>query len=382
MNPTLSDDQELLRRTMREFVAGEIAPGAGERDEAARIPPELIPRLAEQGLLGIMVPEEYGGAGYDSLSAALILEEVARVDAAVALLIGSHNSLCSGHILAVGTEDQRQKYLTPLARGETLGAWALTEPGSGSDAGAMRTRAVLEGDAWIIRGDKQFITQGSTAGIYVIMASTDPSEGTRGISAFIVERGTPGLAIGKIEKKLGVRASDTAALHFDDMRVPRENLLGKMNEAFKDVLGVLAAARIGMAALAVGIAQGALDEALKYAKRRRQFGRPILEYEAIQWMLADIATESEAARLLAWHAATLRDQKQPFQRMASEAKLYASEVAVRSTSKAVQIHGGYGYVKDSPVERYYRDAKLCEIGEGTSEVQRMVIARELLKPEP
>jgi butyryl-CoA dehydrogenase len=379
MNLELTADQHLLRRTMREFAEGEIAPGAAERDEEARFPSELIPKLAEQGLLGIMVPEAYGGSGYDSLSAAIILEEIARVDAAVALLVGSHNSLCSGHILAVGTDDQKQKYLVPLARGEKLGAWALTETGSGSDAGAMRTRAVLEGDVFVIRGDKQFITQGSTAGIYVIMASTDSTKGTKGISAFVVERNTPGLSIGKLEKKLGVRASDTAALHFDDMRVPKENLLGTLNEGFKDVLGVLAGARIGMAALAIGIAQGALDEALAYARRRRQFGKPILEYEAIQWMLADMATESEAARLLAWHAATLRDQGLPFLRMASQAKVYSSEVAMRATSKAVQIHGGYGYLKDSPVERFYRDAKLCEIGEGTSEVQRLVIARELLK---
>jgi alkylation response protein AidB-like acyl-CoA dehydrogenase len=379
MHLELTEEQRLLKQAMREFAVGEIAPGAAERDEHARFPSELIPKLAEQGLLGIMVPEEYGGAGYDALSNAIILEEIARVDAAVALLVGSHNSLCSGHILLAGTEEQKRKYLPPLAQGQKLGAWGLTEPGSGSDAGAMRTRAVLEGDHWVIRGDKQFITQGSTAGTYVIMASTDPNQGTKGISAFIVERETPGLVVGKLEKKLGVRASDTAALHFDDMRVPKENLLGKKHEGFKDVLAVLTAARIGMAALAVGIAQGSLDEALNYAKRRRQFGKPIREYEAIQWMLADMATESEAARLMAWHAATLRDQGQPYLRIASQAKLYSSEVAVRSTSKAIQIHGGYGYLKDSPVERFYRDAKLCEIGEGTSEVQRMVIARELFR---
>ena len=327
----------------------------------------------------MMAPEAYGGAGYDGLSAAVILEEIARVDAAVALLVGSHNSLCSGHILVAGSEAQKRTFLPPLVRGEKLGAWALTEPGSGSDAGAMQTRATLEGDSWVIRGEKQFITQGSTAGTYVIMASTDPSQGTRGISAFIVERGRPGSSVGKLEKKLGVRSSDTAALHFDEMRVPEESLLGRPNEGFRDVLEVLAAARIGMAALAVGIAQGALDEALSYARRRRQFGKPILEYEAIQWMIADMATESEAARLMAWHAAALKDEGQPFLRIASEAKLYPSEVAVRSTSKAIQIHGGYGYLKDSPVERFYRDAKLCEIGEGTSEVQRMMIARELFR---
>lgn len=379
MHLELSEEQQLLKDAVREFAVGEIAPGAAERDEQARFPSELIPKLAQQGLLGIMVPEEYGGAGYDALSAAIILEEIARVDAAVALLVGSHNSLCAGHILLAGTEDQRRRFLPPLAKGEKLGAWALTEPGSGSDAGAMRTRATLDGDHWVIRGDKQFITQGSTAGTYVIMASTDPSQGTRGISAFVVDRETPGLAVGKLEKKLGVRASDTAALHFDDMRVPRDRLLGKLHEGFKDVLAILAAARIGIAALAVGIAQGALDEALSYASRRRQFGKPIREYEAIQWMLADMATESEAARLMTWHAATLRDEGAPYLRIASQAKLYSSEVAVRSTSKAIQIHGGYGYLKDSPVERFYRDAKLCEIGEGTSEVQRMVIARELFR---
>jgi butyryl-CoA dehydrogenase len=379
MDFELTDAQQLLKAAVREFAEGEIAPGAADRDEHARFPSELIPRLAEQGLLGILAPEESGGSGYDAMSATIILEEVARVDAAVALLVGSHNSLCSGHILAFGTGEQKKTFLTPLARGEKLGAWALTEPGSGSDAGAMRTRAVLEGDSWVVRGDKQFITQGSTAGIYVIMASTDPAQGTRGISAFIVPRETPGLSVGKLEKKLGVRASDTAALHFDDMRVPKENLLGRVNEGFKDVLAILASARIGMAALAVGIAQGALDEALKYAKRRRQFGKPILEYEAIQWMLADMATEIDACRLMAHKAATLKDLGEPFLRVASQAKLHASEVAMRATSKAIQIHGGYGYLKDSPVERFYRDAKLCEIGEGTSEVQRMVIARELLK---
>jgi butyryl-CoA dehydrogenase len=379
MDFELTEEQELLRRAMREFAEREIAPGAAERDEHARFPSELIPKLAANGLLGIMVPDEYGGSGYDALSAAIIVEEVARADAAVALLVASHNALCAGHILAVGTDDQKRTSLAALARGERLGAWALTEPDSGSDAGAMRTRAVLEGDAWVINGEKQFITQGSTAGVYVIMASTDPSQGTKGISAFVVPRETPGLVVGKLEKKLGVRASDTAALHFDDMRVPAENLLGKVHEGFKDVLGILAGARIGMAALAVGIAQAALDESLKYAKQRRQFGKPILEFEAIQWMLADMATEIAAARLMAWQAAMLRDQHQPFLRVASQAKLFASEVAARASAKAVQIHGGYGYLKDSLVERYYRDAKLCEIGEGTSEVQRMVIARELLK---
>jgi alkylation response protein AidB-like acyl-CoA dehydrogenase len=379
MDFTLSEDQQLLRTTVREFAIAEIAPGASERDELARFPTELIPKLGALGVLGIMVPEEYGGSGYDAVSATIVTEEIARVDAATALIVGSHNSLCTGHILAFGDARQKAKYLPALAKGERLGAWALTEPGSGSDAAAMRSRAVRDGAEWVIRGDKQFITQGSTAGVYVIMAVTDPSQGAKGISAFIVERGTPGLGVGALEKKLGVRASDTAPLHFDEVRVPADHLLGVLNDGFKNVLAVLAAARIGMAALAVGIAQGALDESLKYARQRRQFGKAIGEHEAIQWMLADMATEIDAARLLTWRAAILRDRGAPFQRAASEAKLYASEVAARATSKAIQIHGGYGFLKDSPVERYYRDAKLCEIGEGTSEVQRLVIAKDLLR---
>jgi alkylation response protein AidB-like acyl-CoA dehydrogenase len=379
MDLRLTNDQQLLKKAIREFAESEVAPGASERDELGRFPSELIPKLGALGLLGIMIPEEYGGSGYDTLSAVIIMEELARVDAATALIVGSHNSLCSGHILAFGDERQKKTYLPPLAAGQKLGAWALTEPGSGSDAASMRSRAVLDGSSWVIRGDKQFITQGSTAGTYVVMAATDPSLGAKGISAFIVERGAPGLDVGKVEKKLGVRASDTAALHFDDVRVPKENLLGALNDGFRNVLAVLDAARIGMAALAVGVAQGALDESLKYASQRRQFGKPIVEHEAIQWMLADMATEIDAARLLTFRAAMLRDRGAPFQRAASQAKLYASEAAMRATSKAIQIHGGYGFLKDSPVERYYRDAKLCEIGEGTSEIQRMVIARDLLK---
>jgi alkylation response protein AidB-like acyl-CoA dehydrogenase len=294
------------------------------------------------------------------------------------LIVASHNSLCSGHILGFGSEPQKQKYLPPLASGQKLGAWALTEPGSGSDAAALKTTATLDGDDWILNGEKQFTTQGSTAGIYVIMASTDPAKKNRGISAFIVERGWPGLRIGKIENKLGVRASDTAALHLDGLHVPKENLLGELNGAYKHILQVLQGGRIGIGAMAVGIGSGALEEALKYAKQRQQFGKPIAQFEAIQWMLADMATELDAARLLVLHAARLKDTGQPFSQAASEAKLYASEAAMRATSKAIQIHGGYGYIKDYPVERYFRDAKLCEIGEGTSEVQRRTIAKELL----
>lgn len=379
MNFGLTEEQKLLQQTLRGFAETQIAPGARERDEAARFPTELIPKMAELGLLGIMIPSEYGGAGLDAVSAAILVEELARVDAAIALIVASHNSLCAGHILASGNKTQKQKYLRSLARGEKLGAWALTEPGSGSDAAALKTRATLEAEHWVLNGEKQFTTQGSTAGIYVIMASTEPSRGSRGISAFIVERGTPGLKVGKIENKLGVRASDTAGLQLEAIRIAKENLLGELNNGFHDALGILQDGRVGIGAMAVGIARGALEESTKYARMRKQFGKPIAEFEAIQWMLADMATEIDAARLLVYHAAQLKDRGMPFVKAASEAKLYAAETAMRATTKAIQIHGGYGYIKDYPVERYFRDAKICEIGEGTSEIQRMVIAKELLR---
>ena len=379
MNFDLTEEQRLLKQTIRDFAETQIAPGAAERDEAARFPNELIPKMAELGLFGIMIPQEYGGAGLDAVSAAIIVEELARVDAAVALIVASHNSLCAAHIFSFGNDVQKQKYLSSLARGQKLGAWALTEPGSGSDAAALKTRATLEGDHWVLNGEKQFTTQGSTAGIYVIMASTDRSRGKRGISAFIVERGTTGLSIGRIENKLGVRASDTAAVRLEEVRVPQENVLGELNGGFYDVLKVLQGGRVGIGAMAVGIAQGALEESIKYAMMRKQFGKPIADFEAIQWMLADMATETEAARLLVYRAARLRDKGLPFLKAASQAKLYAAETAMRGTTNAIQIHGGYGYIKDYPVERYFRDAKICEIGEGTSEIQRMVIAKELLR---
>ncbi len=379
MNFHLSEEQELLSRTMRDFAQAHVAPEAAARDEAARFPSELIPKMAALGLLGIHIPQEYGGAGLNTVSAAIIIEELARVDGAVALIVASHNSLCAAHILKAGNEAQKKKYLPALAGGEKLGAWALTEPGSGSDAAALKTRALLDGDDWVLNGEKQFTTQGSTAGIYVIMASTDPAQGKRGISAFILDRETRGLGVGKVENKLGVRASDTAALHLQGVRIPKQNLLGDLNGAFKDVLRILHGGRVGIGAMAVGIARAALEESLRYAKERRQFGKPIAEFEAVQWMLADMATEIDAARLLVYRAAGLMDTGHPFTKAASQAKLYASETAVRATAKAIQIHGGYGYLKDYPVERYFRDAKLCEIGEGTSEIQRMVIAKEILK---
>jgi len=379
MNFDLTEEQKLLKQTIRDFAETQIAPGAAARDEAARFPTELIPKMAELGLFGIMIPQEYGGAGLDTLSAAIIGEELARVDAAIALIVASHNSLCAAHILNFGSEMQKQKYLPSLARGEKLGAWALTEPGSGSDAAALKTRATLEGEHWVLSGEKQFITQGSTAGVYVIMTSTEPSQGKRGISAFIAESGTAGLRVGKIENKLGVRASDTVAVQIEDARVPKANLLGQLNGSFDDVLKVLQGGRVGIGAMAVGIAQSAFEESIKYARMRKQFGKPIAEFEAIQWMLADMATEIDAARLLVYRAAQLKERGMPFVTAASEAKLYAAETAMRATTKAIQIHGGYGYIKDYPVERYFRDAKICEIGEGTSEIQRMIIAKELLR---
>jgi alkylation response protein AidB-like acyl-CoA dehydrogenase len=351
MNFDLTEEQKLLKQTIRDFAETQITPGAAERDEAARFPTELVPKMAGLGLFGIMIPQGYGGAGLDAVSAAIIVEELARVDAAVALIVASHNSLCAAHILNFGSEMQKQKYLPSLARGEELGAWALTEPGSGSDAAALRTRATLEGEHWVLAGEKQFTTQGST----------------------------PGLRIGRVENKLGVRASDTAAVQLEEVRVPKENLLGKVNGSFYEVLKVLEGGRVGIAAMATGIAQGALEESTKYAGMRKQFGKPIAEFEAVQWMLADMATEIDAARLLVYRAAQLKDRGMSFLKAASEAKLYAAETAMRAATKAIQIHGGYGYIKDYPVERYFRDAKICEIGEGTSEIQRIVIARELLR---
>ena len=375
----LTEEQKLLQRTVREFAAAEIAPGAASRDETATFPHELIPQMAALKLFGIAIPEEYGGAGLGAMEVALILEEIARFDGAIALIVASHNSLCTTHLYRFGNEAQRRRYVVPLAKGETLGAWALTEPGSGSDASALQTTAVLERDQWVIHGNKLFITQGSTAGIYVIMASTDPKKGADGISAFVVERDTPGLIVGKVENKLGVRASDTAALHFENLRIPKENLIGVPDRGFQDVLQILDGGRIGIGAMAVGLARGALEDSIHHAKLRRQFGHPIGDFQAIQTKLSDMATEIEAARLLVYRSALLKDAGEEFKLAASEAKLFASEAAMRATAEAIQIHGGSGYLKDYPVERYFRDAKICEIGEGTSEIQRRVIAKELLQ---
>jgi hypothetical protein len=355
-----------------------VRPAAAEYDERAQFPWDLVRKMGPLGLLGMVVPEAYGGAGMDTVSYALAMEEIARHDGALALTVASHNSLCQGHIFIAGSEAQKRKYLPPLARGEVMGAWGLTEPGSGSDAGALRTTATLQGDHWVLSGSKSFITQGSVAQTYVVLASTDASRGTHGISAFIVEKGTPGFRPGRPEHKLGLRASDTAQLFFEEARVPRANLLGEVHHGFVDTLKVLDGGRISIAAMAVGLGRGALEESLRYAGERRQFGQPIAQFQAIQWKLADMATEIDAARLLTLQAAALKDRGRPSTKASAMAKLFAAEVGMRACTQAVQIHGGYGYLRDFPVERYFRDVKLCEIGEGTSEVQRMVIARQLL----
>lgn len=363
---------------MREFAEKEIRPHVKEWDDAQHFPRELLPRLAELGLMGVTFPAAYGGAGLGLSEYAVIIEELARVDASVALIVSAHNSLCAGHIFLAGTEEQKGRYLTPLARGEKLGCWSLTEPGSGSDAASARATARLDKESWVLNGTKSFVTNGHYADICVVLAVTNAEARTHGISAFIVEAGTPGFHAGKKEDKLGLRASDTAELIFEDCRIPRGNCLGKPDAGFLDCLRVLDRGRIGIAALAVGIGQAALEASTRYAQQRQQFGKPIASFQAIQWKLGDMATEIEAARLLTCRAAALADRGCPMTREAAMAKLFASEVAVKAANEAVQIHGGYGFIRDYPVEKYYRDVKLCTIGEGTSEVQRMVIAREIL----
>jgi alkylation response protein AidB-like acyl-CoA dehydrogenase len=377
----LSDEQKLVRRTAREFAEGEIAPVSARYDEAEEFPAALIPKLGELGFMGALFPAEYGGAGLDYVSYALVVEELSRVDGSIGITMWAHNSLCTNHIYSFGTDAQRQKYLPPLCRGDVLGAWGLTEPGSGSDAAAMKTTAVDAGDAWVLDGSKAFITNGSVAGTAVVLARTDPESegGSRGISAFVLERGMPGFRAGQRYRKLGLHASDTAELVLEGVRVPRENLLGEKGRGFQDTKKVLEGGRIAMAAMAVGLAQGALDHAIRYARERQAFGRPIGEFQALQAMIADLATEVQAARLLTLRAAHGKDRGRPVMQEASMAKVFAAEVGMKCATKAVQIHGGYGYTREFPVERIFRDVKLCEIGEGTSEVQRMVIARHLLQ---
>ncbi|MFQ5881550.1 MAG: acyl-CoA dehydrogenase family protein [Candidatus Methylomirabilales bacterium] len=381
MDFTLTETQRAIQETVRNFAQREIIPNAAEYDQREEFPWEIIRRLADLGLLGVLVPEEYGGAGMDYRSYVAILEELGRADASIALTVQAHNSLAVNHILLFGTEEQKRRYLPVLAKGEMLAAWALTEPGSGSDAASMRTTAVRQGSAYTLSGTKNFITSGSIAGVYVILAVTDLTLGNHGISTFIVEKGLPGFSVGRREKKLGVRASDTSQLILDHVQVPMENLLGEIHHGFINALQVLDGGRVGMAALAVGLARAALEESVSYSKQRVQFGQPISSFQAIQFKLADMAISIDAARLLAYRAAFLADQGNPFTKEASMAKVYSAEAAVRAANEAIQIHGGYGYITEYPVERYLRDAKLCEIGEGTSEIQRLIIAREILGRE-
>jgi alkylation response protein AidB-like acyl-CoA dehydrogenase len=375
---SLSEEQQLLKKTVREFAEAEIGPHAREWDEKQEFPREVFTKLGELGLMGVVWPPEYGGSGMTTLDYAIVMEELARVDAGVALSVAAHNSLSSGHIFLAGSEEQKKKYLTPLARGEKVGCWGLTENSAGSDAGGTKTTAVRDGADWVLNGSKTFITNGRVADTAVVMAVTDRAQGNKGISAFILERGMKGFRSGKKEDKLGVRSSDTSELIFEDCRVPAENLLGEEGHGFVDTLKILDRGRIGIAAFSIGIAQASLEASMTYAQGRRQFGHPIADFQAIQFKIADMATKVGASRLLAWHAASLRDAGKEHKLESSMAKLFASEAAVEIALDAVQIHGGYGYLKEYPVERYLRDSKLGTIGEGTSEVQRLVIARELL----
>jgi len=373
-----TDLQDLLRRAVREFAETEIRPHVREWDEAQAFPRSLVTKMAALGLMGIQFPEEYGGAGMSAIDYCICVEELARIDPAVSLSVAAHNGLCASHIAMFGTEAQKRQYLVPLAKGEWIGAWGLTEPTAGSDAARLRTTAVRDGAGWVINGAKAFITHASIGEVAVVMAITDKKKGSHGISAFIVERGNPGMAAGRHEDKLGMRASDTSELIFRDCRVGADALLGAENEGFINTLQVLDAGRIGIAALAVGLAQGAYETARRYALERVQFGQPIASFQAIQWKLVDLATRIEAARLLTYRAAYLKDKGVRTSRESAMAKLMSSEVAVRASEECVQIHGGYGFVKDYPAEKFFRDVKLTTIGEGTSEIQRLVIARQLL----
>ncbi len=375
----LTQEQEILRETIRQFALKEIAPHSMDWDEKQEFPREIFRKLGEMGMMGVLVETDLGGSGMGYPEYAIVIEEISRVDGAIGLSLAAHNSLCTNHIYTAGNEDQKRRLIPALATGEHLGAWALTEPGSGSDAAAARTRAEKRDGGWVLNGSKNFCTHATYADVYVVMAMTDPEKGTHGISAFAIEKGTPGLSPGKKENKLGCRASDTAAVILEDCFVPDQNLLGERGEGFVDALRVLDGGRVSIAAMGLGIAQGALDCSLKYSQEREQFKRPISDFQAIRWKLADMATRVEAARLLTYQAAFLKQTRKSAPRQSSMAKLYASEVAVWASEQAIQIHGGYGYIKDYPAEKYWRDSKLCTIGEGTSEIQRMVIARELLK---
>jgi alkylation response protein AidB-like acyl-CoA dehydrogenase len=374
----LTEEQILARQSVREFAEKEIPPRAADLDETQTFPRDIMTRLGGMGLLGMVFPPEYGGSGMSYLDYVLAIEEIARVDGAIGLSVAAHNSLCSNHIYIAGDEEQKRRFLTPLARGEKIGAWSLTEPTAGSDASGTRSTATRDGDAWILNGTKTFATHGSVCDVAVVFAVTDRTRDKHGITAFILEKGMPGFRAGRKENKMGCRASDTAEIVMDNCRVPDTHRLGKAGDGFIDALRILDGGRIGIGALAVGIARGAHEQAVAYARERRQFDQPIASFQAVQWMIADSALEIDAARLLVQRAAWLKDRKQPLTAEAAMAKLYASEMALRVTNRAVQIHGGYGYTKDYPVERAYRDAKIATIGEGTSEIQRLVIARRVL----
>jgi hypothetical protein len=378
MNFRPTDEQELLRRTVREFAEAEIRPHVMEWDESQHFPMDLLPKLADLGLMGIQFAEEFGGSALSAVDYCICIEELARVCPAISLSVAAHNGLCTSHIATFGNDAQKAQYLPRLVRGEVLGAWGLTEAEAGSDAAGMKTTAVRRGGDWVLNGAKSFITHGRIGGVMVVIAVTDRAKGHRGISAFVVEHGIPGMSAGRKENKLGMRASDTSEVVFQDCRVSAGQLLGEEGQGFINTLQVLDSGRIGIAALSVGLAQGAYEAALRYAKERRQFGQPIAAFQAIQWKLADNATRIEAARLLTYRAAYLKDRGVRMTRESAMAKLFASEIAVKAADDCVQIHGGYGFVKDYPAEKYFRDVKLLTIGEGTSEIQRLVIARQLL----
>jgi alkylation response protein AidB-like acyl-CoA dehydrogenase len=381
MDFQISEEQQQLRRLVRDFSKSEIAPHVSDWDENQTFPLEQIKKCGELGLLGAIFPEDLGGAGLGYIEYSIIIEELARVDPSVALIVAAHNSLCTNHIFLAGSDEQRSRYIPKLASGEWIGCWSLTEPEAGSDAAGTRSTAVKSGEHWILNGGKTFTTNAHYAQVCVAMAVTDRTAAHHGISAFIIEAGTPGFHVGKKENKLGMRASDTGEVLFTDLRLPATQLLGKQGEGFVDSLRILDGGRISIAALAVGTAQGAYESALHYSKQRKQFGRPISEFQAIQHKLADMATEIEAARLLTFRAGWLKDRGDRVTKESAMAKLYASEMAVRVCDQALQIHGGYGFIKEYGVEKFYRDVKLCTIGEGTSEIQRLVIARQLLKAQ-
>jgi len=373
----LTDNQKLFKKTIRDFCEKNLKPIAEKNDKEEYLSKNLYKKMGKMGLMGMTVPQKYGGAGIDRVSYMIALEEISRYCGSTGITVEAHNSLGIGHIYEHGTEKQRKKYLPKLCSGEAYAAWALSEPNAGSDAAATQTSAVLDGDEWVINGTKHFITTGDLADVVTVMAKTDKDKGAKGISAFIVEKDTPGFKVGQLEDKLGLRGSHTAELIFEDCRIPKESLLGKKDMGFIGAMNILDRGRSAIGAMSVGIARAAFEDALEYATQREQFGRPIGKFQAIQWMLADMATEIDAARLLVFRAADMEDKGVRFTKEASMAKLFASEMAMRATVKGIQILGGYGYTKDYPLERYYRDIKLCEIGEGTSEVQRMVIARQL-----